>query len=228
MRRKRKEEEETSQSPFGKAQGNKRGWLPPKPCYRNQTKLIHHQFIYPDDQEISAAAWNSSVHHGCHKRPQMNHNITQSSSHHHALFVCLILISTLPSYLNLVCLHLYSRDVDPTQFLYTVLHNLHSQSQKQNLTVFHSNALLSLLLQLFDGTAVLEGTVKNRFKSWQWDKPWTRLAPSLTKLGLLFQKYLGAIHKGTHAVTCYVAISFSPERAEVRFEHESTPALTLT
>jgi hypothetical protein len=58
-------------------------------------------------------------------------------------------------------------------------------------------------------------------------EPWTRLVPSFTKLGLLFQKCLGDIHKGTHAVTCYIAISFSPKRAEVRLEHESTPALTL-
>jgi hypothetical protein len=31
----------------------------------------------------------------------------------------------------------------------------------------------------------------------------------------------------THAVTCYIAISFSPEKAEVRLEYESTLALTL-
>lgn len=82
------EEEETSQSPFGKAQGRKYEGLPSEPCDKNQNKLIHDQFIYSDDQEISAA-WNSSVHHGCHKTPQMNHDLTQSSSHHHTLFGCL-------------------------------------------------------------------------------------------------------------------------------------------
>lgn len=115
--------------------------LPPDPYYKNQNKLIHDQFIYSDGHEMSAFG-NSSVHHRCHKRPQINHDRMQSTSHYLNLFVSNY--STLPSYVSLVCLHLYMRDVFPTH-LYIgcskiYIHNLKNRSLRSSSQMRYSHS----------------------------------------------------------------------------------------
>jgi hypothetical protein len=132
------------------------GGLPPEPCDRNHNKLIHYQFIYSRWQrnfrcmELECSSglpqkdtnepWPNAIQFTApHRLSHINFNITFLSK------------SRVPA-------SVYAWRISYA-ILYTVVHNLHSQSQKQNLTVFHS-ALLSLLLRMFDATAVLEGTVK--------------------------------------------------------------------
>ena len=54
------------------------------------------------------------------------------------------------------------------------------------------------------------------------------MSPEHDSYRVLQARYIiSEVFRGTHAVTCCIAISFGPESAEVRLEHESTPALTL-